>query len=68
LSVEPGSLAEREGLRAGDVITELAGRRCESPAQVIEAVRRQPAGTWLPITLEREGEQHALVIHFPTET
>lgn len=68
LSVEPGSLAEREGLRAGDVIIELAGRRCESPAQVTEAVRRQPAGTWLPITLEREGEKRALVIHFPNET
>jgi uncharacterized iron-regulated protein len=68
LSVAPDSLAEREGLLADDVITELAGRRCESPSQVIEAVRRQPAGTWLPIVLERDGERRAHVIRFPGET
>jgi uncharacterized iron-regulated protein len=67
LSVEPGSLGEREGLQAGDVIIELAGRPCESPAQVVDAVQRQPAGTWLPLTLQRGSEQRAQVIRFPNE-
>ncbi|HAZ60573.1 MAG TPA: hypothetical protein DCY89_03250 [Gammaproteobacteria bacterium] len=65
LAVEPGSLAEREGLAVGDIILELAGHPCESPEQVVAAVRGQPPGTWLPITIQRGEERREQVLRFP---
>ena len=62
--VTAGSVAEQAGLKRGDVILEVAGR----PAQIdaLRAlVKRQPAGTWLPIRLRRGGEELELVVRFP---
>jgi uncharacterized iron-regulated protein len=67
LAVEPGSLAEREGLEVGDVILEIAGRPCDSPADVVRAVRVQPAGTWLPIAVQRGEARREQVLRFPGE-
>jgi len=67
LAVEPGSLAEREGLLAGDVILDIAGRPSDTPEQVVQAVRAQPPGTWLPITLLRGEERRDQVIRFPSD-
>lgn len=65
LEVQAGSLAEREGLLAGDVITELAGRPCTGATDVVEAVRRQPPGTWMPITIVRDSAVRHQVLRFP---
>ncbi|MFC5770859.1 ChaN family lipoprotein [Thauera sinica] len=63
--VSPGSLAERSGFRAGDLIVELAGSPVSQVASVVAAIRNQPAGTWLPLRIRRNGESLELVVRFP---
>lgn len=60
-----GSLAEQTGIRAGDLILGAAGSPVTDPGDLIEAVKRQPPGTWLPLKIERNGESLELVAHFP---
>jgi S1-C subfamily serine protease len=64
-SVVSGSIAEQAGTRAGDVIVRIAGESAAQPGDVIEAVRRQAPGTWLPITVKRGDETLDLVARFP---
>ncbi len=68
VAVTAGSLAEQTGLRAGDRIVTLAGAPVKSMARMIAAVRAQPAGTWLPITVRRGEETVDIVIRFPPST
>ena len=63
--VETGSLAEAAGLREGDSIVEIAGVRAQQAADVSEVVQRQPAGTWLPMKVTRQGEPIDIVAKFP---
>ena len=63
--VEPGSIAEATGLRAGDRIVAIAGRTVTRTADVAAAVSRQAPGTWLPIEVERDGKPLELVAKFP---
>jgi uncharacterized iron-regulated protein len=63
--ITPGSLAERTGLKTGDRFLEIAGREVKKMAPVIAAIRQQPAGTWLPIRIQRGGDTLDLVIKFP---
>ena len=63
----PGSLAERTGLRRGDLITEAAGVPVKRSGQLIGLIRRQPAGTWLPLQVMREGKAVEVVVRFPRE-
>ena len=60
-----GSLAERSGLRAGDIVVAAAGKPLARVARFIETVRRQPEGTWLPVQVRRGAQTHELVIRFP---
>ncbi|MBP6129977.1 ChaN family lipoprotein [Thauera sp.] len=62
-----GSLAERTGLRRGDLITEAAGVPVKRSGQLINLIRRQPAGTWLPLQVMREGKAVEVVVRFPRE-
>lgn len=62
--VTPDSLAERTGLSAGDVLLEVAGVPAQRIGAVIAAIRRQPAGTWLPVRLQRGEQTLELVIKF----
>ncbi len=61
----PGSIAERAGLRADDVIVRIAGEPAAEPSDVVEAVQRQAPGTWLPITVKRGDETLDIVAQFP---
>ena len=65
--VTAGSLAERTGLKAGDRIVEAAGRPMNSAAAVIASVRLQPAGTWLPMRVQRGDDTLELVVKFPAK-
>jgi hypothetical protein len=65
-SVLPDSIAERAGITAGDVIVRIAGEPAEKTGDVIEAVRRQAPGTWLPITVKRGEETIEIVARFPS--
>lgn len=62
-----GSIAARAGARAGDVITLIAGLPVRDAGSVIAAVQRQAPGTWLPITVQRDGESLDLVARFPSK-
>jgi uncharacterized iron-regulated protein len=63
--VTPGSLAEQSGLRVGDVITGAAGEPVREPGDVIAIVRRQPPGTILPLTVQREDQTLDILARFP---
>jgi S1-C subfamily serine protease len=63
--VAAGSVAERAGLRRGDVIVAIAGRRAVRTADVVGAVTRQAPGTWLPLEVERGGRRLEIVARFP---
>jgi uncharacterized iron-regulated protein len=67
VEVTPGSLAESTGLRAGDLIVSLAGSKDARLAAVIAAVRAQPAGTWMPLQIQREGKSLDFVVKFPAK-
>jgi uncharacterized iron-regulated protein len=63
--VSKGSIAERSGLRSGDVIASIAGRPPAGPIDVAAAVWRQAPGTWLPIEILRDGRRIEVVAKFP---
>ena len=68
VDVTAGSLAEHSGIKAGDVVTSVAGAPAATIARVIGAIREQPAGTWLPIQVRRGESTLDLVIKFPPKT
>lgn len=65
--VWPDSLAERSGLKDGDVIVRAAGRAPAGIESVRETIRRQPAGTWLPLMVRRDGAEMEIVVRFPAQ-
>lgn len=64
-AVTAGSLAERSGIKAGDVVTGVAGAQLTTIGRLIAAVREQPPGTWLPMQIRRGESTMELVIKFP---
>lgn len=65
-TVLPGSLAERSGLQAGDVVLQAAGSRMDSIEAMRGCVQRQPAGTWLPLLIRRGAATLEIVVRFPS--
>ena len=63
--VTAGSLADHSGIKAGDVVTSVAGAPAATIARVIGAIREQPPGTWLPMQIRRGESTLDLVIKFP---
>ncbi len=57
--------AARAGLRAEDRVLEAAGQALERPEQLQAIVERQAPGTWLPLLIERGGEERQEVVRFP---
>jgi len=66
-NVMDNSIAQKAGLLAGDVIVRLAGISVSSSGTVVSAVKRQAPGTWLPITIARNGGTHELIAKFPSK-
>ncbi|SMF82485.1 Uncharacterized iron-regulated protein [Azospirillum oryzae] len=66
-AVGNGSVAEAAGLRTGDRILVAAGTPVRAPADLVAVIRRQAPGTWLPLTIRRDGAEQELVAKFPTE-
>ena len=64
-AVTTGSIAERTGLRKGDVIIEIAGVRPEQAIEVAAVVARQAPGTWLPLKIQRGSRTLEFVAKFP---
>ena len=65
--VVKNSIAEQAGVRVGDVVLIVAGLPVRGAADVIDAVRRQAPGTWLPMTVMRGSESLDLVARFPAK-
>ncbi len=63
--VMAGSLAERTGLKKDDIVASAAGKRVARMSALIEIVRRQPDGTWLPLQIRRGAESLEVVVKFP---
>lgn len=60
--VKPGSSAEKTGLRQGDVITGLGGRRIRIAADVHAAMADHHLGDRLSLTFERDGREMRVVV------
>jgi uncharacterized iron-regulated protein len=63
--VVEGSIAERAGIEAKDVIVRAAGSALEQPGDLVAVIQRQAPGTWLPLEIRRGSERHDLVAKFP---
>ncbi|MFE5835314.1 S1C family serine protease [Arthrobacter sp. NPDC056493] len=56
-SVTSGSAADKAGLKAGDVVTGLAGRTVTDASELTAAAREQAAGATVKITFQRDGQE-----------
>ena len=65
LQVEKGSIAETAGIRDSDVIIEAAGMPIKQINDIVDIVKRQAPGTWLPLKLKRGGETIEIIAKFP---
>lgn len=66
LEVVEGSVAQASALSPGDVVISAAGFAIEQISDLIKIVQRQAPGTWLPLTIQRDGETREVVAKFPT--
>lgn len=60
-----GSIAQRAGLKKDDTITVAAGTPVLNPAELVSIIQSQPPGTWLPLTVRRDGSHLELIAKFP---
>jgi len=60
------SVAEVAGLKVGDHVTRAAGLAVRNPDELVEVIARQAPGTWLPLSIRRDGQEIDLVAKFPT--
>lgn len=67
-SIASGSVAEAAGLRAGDVLIEIAGTSVKSAAEVRAIVQSVAPGTWLPLKALRQREPLELLAKFPARS
>ncbi|WP_242447206.1 ChaN family lipoprotein [Nitrosomonas supralitoralis] len=65
LQVEKNSIAEVAELMASDVILEMAGVPIRLTEDVINIVKRQAPGTWLPIKIKRDDLEMLIIAKFP---
>ncbi|MER3496436.1 MAG: hypothetical protein C4320_06400 [Armatimonadota bacterium] len=61
-SVEPGSVADRIGMREGDLVTEFDGKRIATADDLIAAVRKSKRGEEHVIRYVRKGRDSATAI------
>lgn len=59
-TVEQGSAAGKAGIRVGDVVTRFNDLAISDPNQLTAAVREQPAGATVKITIQRNGREQQL--------
>jgi len=65
LQIEKGSIAEAAGIRDSDVITEAASAAIKRINDIVDIVKRQAPGTWLPLKVKRGGETIEIIARFP---
>jgi uncharacterized iron-regulated protein len=60
------SVAEIAGLKVGDEVVRAAGLTIRKPDELVEVIARQAPGTWLPLSVRRDGQDIDLIAKFPT--
>ncbi|BCW72114.1 trypsin-like peptidase domain-containing protein [Arthrobacter sp. NicSoilB8] len=65
-TVEPGSAADKAGVKVGDVVTKFQNLTISDPNQLTAAVREQPAGATVKVTVLRGGQQKDLDVTLGT--
>ncbi len=60
------SVAEVTGLKVGDLVLRAAGLDMRTPGELADTIARQAPGTWLPLSIRRDGQELDLVAKFPT--
>lgn len=60
------SVAEIAGLKAGDLVVRAAGLQTRNSDDLVEVVGRQAPGTWLPLSIKRDGQEIDIIAKFPT--
>lgn len=63
-SVEPGSCADKAGIRAGDIITKVGDTQVSSYSELRQAIKQYSAGDTVELELYRAGESQILSITF----
>jgi serine protease Do len=63
--VTPGSVGETAGLKAGDVITVVAGQPVSEPRDVVRQLRQAEAGTSVEIRVMRDRKEVTLTAKIP---
>ena len=59
------SVAEASGMLADDIILQAAGFDTTTTTELIEVVRQQAPGTWLPLNIRRGDEELQVIAKFP---
>ncbi|SCA57568.1 conserved exported hypothetical protein [Candidatus Terasakiella magnetica] len=59
------SVAEDAGLEEGDIITMAAGVKTLEVKRLISIIQRQAPGTWLPLSIMRDGDLIEIIAKFP---
>ncbi len=65
IAIIAGSLADRTGIKSGDRLLLMGGIRVKKVESVVAMVGQQPAGSWLPLRLQRGNATLDLVVKFP---
>jgi uncharacterized iron-regulated protein len=65
--VASGSVAEATGLQAGDHVVRAAGLQVRNPDELVEVIGRQAPGTWLPLSVRRDGQEIDMIAKFPAQ-
>lgn len=68
MRVVKGSVAEEAKIAQSDIIVSAAGLDVRKSSELIEIVRRQAPGTWLPLIVRRGDNMVGIVAKFPKLT
>lgn len=63
--LEPGSVAETMGMKVGDVITKIDGKKCGNLEEVNAVLRTKGAGKEISVSVQRGNEEMTLSGRFP---
>jgi len=63
--VAGASVAEAAGLQTGDQVMRAAGLETRNSDELVEIVGRQAPGTWLPLSIRRDGQEIDVIAKFP---
>ncbi|HEV2720365.1 MAG TPA: Do family serine endopeptidase [Thermoanaerobaculia bacterium] len=59
-SVEPGKPADAAGLKQGDIVTELDGRKINNNRELIDYISYLPVGSSVKVTVLRNGQRQTM--------